>query len=661
MRISSTPALILDPARPLRALLAASIAVPVALFAVGAWQSHKQLHRQAERKVQHQAFVLGEHADKVLGSLQLVVEQANQRVQGLSWDEIRTSKTLWEDLKRLARSVEQVDAIFAIDPQGTNALTTRAFPPPPVDFSDRDYFVAQRSTRAGAYLSGSYTGKISGHTIFNVSMRRETARGAFDGVVGVSAFVDYFETFYRTVAVPEDDAAVTLMRDDGQVLARYPSPKPSDVAITPEALLQRFGRAGEGLFYAPSDRNGAPRLIAFRKLKDYPAYVSVGIDTRTVLATWRETLVQWGLLAALAAASLFFTTWLALRRTRREAVAVQRWQETYENLTREVERREHAEAALLQTRKLEALGQLTGGVAHDFNNLLQILGGNLERMEAHATDERTRHAIRASQRTVERGEKLVQQLLAFARRQPLSFEVFDLNDRLRGMDDLLRQVATGIVIEIAPAEDLWPVEADATQLDLAIINLVVNARDALPRGGTVRIETANKTLRDGDHAEIVGDFVAVTVSDDGDGMPPDIMERVWEPFFTTKAAGKGTGLGLSMVYGFAKQSGGGAVIRSEVGEGTSVTLFLRKGTPTRRRPPVRVIRRWSRSRSGERKRVEGNVVRATRRPPCSAASVSESSACSGSGRSFHSYFADRTRMIASRTEFGRLTPPAGRD
>jgi signal transduction histidine kinase len=179
---------------------------------------------------------------------------------------------------------------------------------------------------------------------------------------------------------------------------------------------------------------------------------------------------------------------------------------------------------------------------------------------------------------VNRGEKLIQQLLAFARRQPLKFEVFDLNQRLASMGDLVKQSLSGIALTVDAAPDLWPVETDANQLELAILNLVFNARDAMPDGkGAIRIATANRTFTEG---ELIGDFVAISVSDNGAGMRPEVLKRVWEPFFTTKPAGKGTGLGLSMVHGFIHQSGGNATIDSEVGKGTTVTLYLRKGTPT---------------------------------------------------------------------------------
>jgi signal transduction histidine kinase len=180
---------------------------------------------------------------------------------------------------------------------------------------------------------------------------------------------------------------------------------------------------------------------------------------------------------------------------------------------------------------------------------------------------------------------LTGQLLAFARRQPPTKATIDLNAQLRRMAELLvRTVGSGIAIHTDLAPDLWPVDADATQLELAVINLALNARDALPGGGELSIRTFNRAvLPEGasEQPEKVGDFVGLEISDTGHGMPPDVAERAFEPFFTTKEPGKGTGLGLSMVYGFARQSGGSASIRSEIGRGTAVTLLFPRGRPVR--------------------------------------------------------------------------------
>jgi signal transduction histidine kinase len=181
-------------------------------------------------------------------------------------------------------------------------------------------------------------------------------------------------------------------------------------------------------------------------------------------------------------------------------------------------------------------------------------------------------------RTVERGEQLTGQLLTFARRQPLAVERVDLNARLRRMRELLAQtVGRGIRVETDLAPDLWPVDADPGQLDLAVINLAINARDAMPEGGALRLRTGNVTLSGkGADAAAGGDFVTLSVSDTGTGMASEVAARAFEPFFTTKGPGKGTGLGLSMVYGFARQSGGSATIGSTPGAGTTVTLHLPK-------------------------------------------------------------------------------------
>lgn len=561
----------------LQILVAASIVVPLGLFALGGWQSHRQLYAQAEQEVGRQTMVLKEHAHKVLKANQVVMEQVNQRVHDLSWDEIRSSRKLWDDLRQIDSEFQQVDSIFLVDPQGISALTTRAFPSPVVDFSDRDYFVVQRNGNVDAYVSASYVGKISHRRIFNQSIARTSKEPGFNGIIGVSAYVEDLEAFYAVAARPEDKAHIALLRTDGQVLAGYPAAEPADVQKLPDALFE--ANPEEALRYVTMERDGSQRLVSYRKVPDFPILVAYSVDEGVIKSAWHGYLLQWGFLALIAAISLSGLAWLAVTRARRETVALLRWAATYDDLAREIDRREQAEATLVQTQKLEALGQLTGGVAHDFNNLLQILAGNLARARGRISDERARRAISACEAAIQRSEKLVRHLLAFARRQPLHYEVFDLNECLRGLDDVLRQAAARNVLRTELSEDLWPVVADPTQLELAVLNLVLNARDAMPEGGTIRVSTGNRRLAEGE-AEVAGEFVSCTISDNGPGIPADMLERVWEPFFTTKPAGKGTGLGLSIVYGFAKQSGGFATIVSEAGKGTAVTIFLPKGPPT---------------------------------------------------------------------------------
>jgi PAS domain S-box-containing protein len=259
-------------------------------------------------------------------------------------------------------------------------------------------------------------------------------------------------------------------------------------------------------------------------------------------------------------------------------------------LEHETAERAEAEEKLRQAQKMEAVGQLTGGVAHDFNNLLTAIIGNLEMLEARTVREEERRLVASAARAADRGARLVQQLLAFSRRQRLEPETVDVNELILRLHDLLERTLGGTVtVGMSLDPELWPAEVDPHQLGLAILNLSINSRDAMEGGGRIVIVTRNAVPRERPTELGAGDFVEVAVTDNGHGMTPDVLARACEPFFTTKGVGKGSGLGLSMVHGFATQSGGGVRIDSRVGEGTAVRVFLpRKVTadaPDRAEPP----------------------------------------------------------------------------
>ena len=252
-----------------------------------------------------------------------------------------------------------------------------------------------------------------------------------------------------------------------------------------------------------------------------------------------------------------------------------------ERVATAIAEREVVEENLRQSQKMEAVGQLTGGLAHDFNNLLQIVTGNLEIIGRNLPEDadRLRRAVDNAASGANRAAVLTQRLLAFSRRQPLDPKPIDVNVLVGGMSELLRRtLGEPIEIETVLAGGLWRTEADTNQLENALLNLAVNARDAMPAGGRLTIETANSRLDDSyahGSAEVMpGHYVAIGVTDTGTGMPKETVARVFEPFFTTKEVGRGTGLGLSMVYGFVKQSGGHVTISSEEGQGTTVRLYL---------------------------------------------------------------------------------------
>src|SRR5215470_8258159 len=245
----------------------------------------------------------------------------------------------------------------------------------------------------------------------------------------------------------------------------------------------------------------------------------------------------------------------------------------------ETERRELAEQALRQSQKMEAVGQLTGGVAHDFNNLLTIIIGNLGIAKRGVVEARAERALNNALVGADRAAQLTQRLLAFSRRQPLNPRFLDINKLIVAISDLLTRTLGGnIVLETISGAGLWRVEVDASEMESTLLNLALNARDAMSEGGKLTIETSNAYLDEAycrEHEGIVpGQYVLVAVSDGGAGMSAETIDRAFEPFFTTKEAGKGTGLGLSQVYGFMKQSGGHVKIYSESGEGTTIKLYL---------------------------------------------------------------------------------------
>lgn len=259
-----------------------------------------------------------------------------------------------------------------------------------------------------------------------------------------------------------------------------------------------------------------------------------------------------------------------------------------ERLIEEMTERQRAEEALRQNQRLQVVGQLAGGVAHDFNNLLTVVLGNLDIALMRAEDdEAMRNTLTRALGAAERGAKVTKQLLAFSRRQLLHPEIIEPSARLHDAISLLeRSIGGNITIETDIHADLWAVEVDPIQLELALLNLGLNARDAMPTGGILRISASNRTFQD-ERPGIDGDYLVIEIVDNGSGIPPDVLPKVFEPYFTTKDVGAGSGLGLSQVHGFAHQSGGVVDIESMLGIGTTVRLYLRashaRGSATLRR------------------------------------------------------------------------------
>ncbi|WP_246337911.1 ATP-binding protein [Azospirillum oleiclasticum] len=580
------PATFADSTRALRLTMVASILVPVLMFVAVALYDHERIMEDAIHELERTTAILHEHAENVFSFADMAIRQASLAADGLDWRQIAASRKLHDFIAATNEHARVLSAIVFIDPEGRLAQHSRVFPVEPLRLDDRAYFRPLVDGSSDLEISEAVNGRVSGQTVFALARAHTPGPGPGQqrGVAVASIRVDTFLSIYREAA-PQLNHSVALVKSDGTFIVRDSQlPPPADVR---PAASHYFMRAIEGndqgVFEGVSAVDGVRRIVAFRKVAAYPLYVALAVGTDAILAEWWTNMALYGALCLGAAVSLFLTAALALRRTAAERVALMNWQT-------EVERREQAEKALREAQKMEAVGQLSGGIAHDFNNLLQALSGCLIMIERRASQPSIQPLLEAGRQAVDRGAKLTRQLMAFARREALRPEPVDVRDRLLTMSELLSgALRANIRLEVRLEPGLWPAEVDPTQLELAVLNLAINARDAMPDGGLLTIEAANTHLQPGsDHGGLRGEFVRLTITDTGIGMSEDVAVRAFEPFFTTKEKARGTGLGLSQVYGFARQSGGVARIDSAPGKGTAVTLLLPRCTKPVL-PPVRPV------------------------------------------------------------------------
>jgi signal transduction histidine kinase len=364
-------------------------------------------------------------------------------------------------------------------------------------------------------------------------------------------------------------AEEALLESDSRRLLTWVRAQPSWSDMPFVVLLERGGRGREtaDIIFLNSTAN--------MTLLERP--ISAATLVSTLQAALRARRRQYEVRNALDALSASENRYrlLAADLERQVEARTKSLAESNDRLTQEIVERQRAEQALQQTQKLEAIGQLTSGVAHDFNNLLQAVLGNLEIARLRSESGNVRRYLDTASLAAQRGAKLVAQLLAFARKQHLVPAVVNLNSVIASTGDLLARTI-GALVEIKTEfdPDLWPAIVDPTQIELALVNLCLNGRDAMPDGGRLTLSTCNVLSSERPHGAAPGDYVALAVADTGVGMSDEVLAKAFDPFFTTKDVGKGSGLGLSMVHGLAVQSGGIVAIESRVGVGTTVRVYL---------------------------------------------------------------------------------------
>jgi len=554
--------------RLLKTMLVASVVIPVTIFVYASWINYENAVAHADEQLAASLNILSQQASGVFQSVDLTFTAVDAILGDLTDEQIKASdQTLHQQLGKLEKSVKAIDAILVADRNGHTIVSSALFPiPTGLDIADRDYFLAQKKRDAGTYVGAASRSRVRQEAFFGISRRRPLRDGQFNGIIMISVTPKVFSEFYRQLG-SDTTASFTLSKSDGAIIARFPMPAGDVTNFRPDSgfMLSVVDHPEGGFVTTSYSVDDVQRRFAYLKLGYADLYVSDGIQTDTIMLGWMRAMASHLIFGIPATLVLFTLVLLAMRRTRA--------------LYAEAERRDLAEQALRQSQKMEAVGQLTGGVAHDFNNLLTIIIGNLGIAKRGVVEARAERALNNALIGAERAAQLTQRLLAFSRRQPLNPRFLDINKLIVAISDLLtRTLGENIELETISGAGLWKVEVDASEMESTLLNLALNARDAMPEGGKLTIETSNAYLDEAycrEHEGIVpGQYVLVAVSDGGAGMSAETIDRAFEPFFTTKEAGKGTGLGLSQVYGFMKQSGGHVKIYSESGEGTTIKLYL---------------------------------------------------------------------------------------
>jgi two-component system NtrC family sensor kinase len=550
--------------RILQLLMAAAIVFPVGLFSYAAWSNYRSAWQRADERIERGLDVVQEHTLKVLETVARTFGEVSALIEDKSDEQVAEAEArLHARLKQIADDLPQVLSIWIIDRAGRSVVSSRLYPVGRTGpFAGRDYFLAQVDANRPGFIGELFVSPIDQAVLFGMSMRRPSADGTFRGIILLTVQPEAIRSFYARLQGGIADQ-IGLLRADGSFLVRQPPPRQSGMTLSPASGFRRSvtTEPEHGRYLTTGETDGVTRQFGYRKLPGYPLYITAAVDLDAIRAEVISPMLTHLIFGVPATVLLLAISYVALRRTR--------------GFYEEIERRELAEATLKQAQRMEAVGQLTGGVAHDFNNLLMVISGNVDRLRRDLADTRAARALDAIEMAARRGSSLTRQLLSFSRRQAHKPIVIDLARRLLKMRDMLQSSLRGdISLTVDIDYGVWPVKVDPAEFELALLNLAVNSRDAMPSGGTFVIRTSNLPADDAAPLGLKGDLVAIAVTDTGPGIAPEALPHVFEPFFTTKEAGSGTGLGLSQIYGFATQSGGGVTAANRLQGGAVITLYL---------------------------------------------------------------------------------------
>ncbi|MGU3538605.1 ATP-binding protein [Methylobacterium sp. A54F] len=562
------------PSRLFRILLAGAGILLAAILVIAAVLIIKGLRDKeladARRELMTLDTVLAEETARAMQSVDLVLTSA---IEGLGLDEaapgadfarLVSGREVHDNLKVRVAGIPQLDAVSVVGADGRVLNFSRYYPVPDINLGDRDYFAYLRDTPVQEpYITEPVENRGNGTWTIYLARRLTGPDGRFAGLVLGAINLSYFDNFYRSLNLG-GQSAVSLWRRDGTLLTREPAVPGVGRRFKIKAFAPEILSKPAGFYEIADSMDGARRLVATRTIQGYPLVINVTRTRDEVLHDWRYEAMLGAGATLLCLVALLLLLWALGRQSRANlarAAAIAEREEA-------VRAREVAEAQLRQSQKMEVLGQLTGGVAHDFNNMLNIILVNLEMVEAQIPEGKARTRVQNALAGAQRAAATTHKLLAFARAQPLSPVMIDVNALITDFSELLRTTMGGRArLEFVLAPNLPRLCIDPNQLENTILNLTVNARDAMPDGGTLTLST-HLAAGEGQPS------LVVAASDTGVGMSEQVLARAFEPFFTTKPEGKGTGLGLSQILGFVQQSGGTVDIRSAPGAGTTVMLVF---------------------------------------------------------------------------------------
>lgn len=537
--------------------LVPALSLAIGIMLLGAfelWRGYRDATGRAEEAAQNLVHVLAEQTERTIQSIDFTLQGISDTLEaspGLPAHDERFRETL---NKRLS-ALPYVRALFVVGPDGSPIHDTGYPATPRLNALDRPYFHAhQNSSSLGLHIGQPLRSRSTNTWFVSFSRRVSQPDAIFGGVIVAAVEPSYFEHFYRGLSVGEGGFIALLLRD-GTILAR----SPADGAIgrsfaDAEPIFSLVGKNPKGVYWATSPVDGTPRVVGYRALGNSPVVVLVGLAQATVFQPWRQhatvVVVAAAILLCLISVLIF--------------------------LVHESRKRELGEQARLnRAHRLEALGRIAGGIAHDFGNTLRIMHSTCMLLKPHLVgNSDALSVIGEADHSLRSARAMIQRLLAFARRQELHPKPAVIDELISGFTPILRQAAgPRASLEIRLASSNAACLLDPVHFEASLLNLILNARDAMPRGGTITVETA--AIPPPGKAEGKGrSWVQVVVRDTGAGMPPAVVEQAFEPFFTTKQSEEGNGLGLSQVLGFVQQSAGDVQLESQEGHGTTVRLMF---------------------------------------------------------------------------------------